>query len=160
MTKKAEANPLIPELIKLLKGGSAHAPFKDAVKGLPAELRGAKTKKLPYTIWQIVEHIRIAQWDMLEFSRDAEHESPEWPDGYWPKEPAPANDAAWRKSLKQIDSDLEEFIELLKTADLYAPIPHGDGQTVLREALQIADHTAYHTGEIIVIRRLLGAWKS
>jgi len=159
MKEKNHTNPLIAELINLLQGGGAHATFKAAVKGLPIEMRGAKTKKLPYTIWQIVEHIRIAQWDMLEFSRDAEHKSPKWPDEYWPKAAAPTSDAAWRKSIKQIESDLEEFIILLNKSDLYAPIPHGDGQTILREALQIADHTAYHTGEIIVIRRLLGAWK-
>jgi len=159
MTTKDHTSQLIVELINLLQGGGAHATFKEAVKGLPAEMRGVKTDKLPYSIWQIVEHIRIAQWDMLEFSRDGEHESPKWPDEYWPKETEPASDAAWRRSIKQIESDLEEFISLLKNENLYARIPHGDGQTILREALQIADHTAYHTGEIIVIRRLLGVWK-
>jgi hypothetical protein len=151
---------LIEELVHLLEGGGAHATFKDAVKGLPAELRGVKHKELPYTIWQIVEHIRLAQWDMLEFSKDAaHHKSPDWPDGYWPEEAGPASDAAWRKSIKQIESDLNEFIDLMKASDLYARIPDGTGQTILREALQIADHTAYHTGEIVVLRRLLGAWK-
>jgi hypothetical protein len=96
---------------------------------------------------------------MLEFSRNASHESPEWPDGYWPKEAAPANDAAWRKSVKQIESDREEFISLMRESDIYKPIPHGDGQSILREAMQIADHNAYHTADIVVIRRLLGVWK-
>ncbi|HEY9777248.1 MAG TPA: DinB family protein [Planktothrix sp.] len=150
---------VIEELVKLLEGGSAHASFKDAIKRLPAEKRGVVTNKLPYSIWQIVEHIRIAQWDMLEFSKDASHESPDWPDGYWPKEAAPANDAAWKKSVKQIDSDREEFINLMKQSDIYKPIPHGDGQSILREAMQIADHNAYHTADIVVIRRLLGVWK-
>ena len=150
---------LIDELVKLLEGGSAHASFKDAIKSLPAEKRGVVTNKLPYSIWQIVEHIRIAQWDMLEFSRDASHESPDWPDGYWTKEAAPANDAAWRKSVKQIESDREEFISLMRKSDIYKPIPHGDGQSILREAMQIADHNAYHTADIVVIRRLLGVWK-
>ncbi len=151
---------LIEELINLLQGGNAHAGLTDALKGLPAKLRGVHTNDLPYSIWQLVEHIRIAQWDMLEFSKDGRHKSPKWPNDYWPEETAPANDAAWRKSIKQIDTDQEEFINLLKTADIYKAIPHGSGQTVLREALQIADHNAYHIAEIIVIRRLLGAWKS
>jgi uncharacterized damage-inducible protein DinB len=158
MTKQHDT--LIDELIKLLEGGSAHVSLKVALKGLPAEMRGIVTNKLPYSIWQIVEHIRIAQWDMLEFSKDGSHESPKWPDEYWPKEAAPASDAAWRKSIKQIESDLEEFVSLMKKSDIYKPIAHGDGQSILREALQIADHNAYHTADIVVIRRLLGAWKS
>lgn len=149
---------LIAELTKLLKGGNAHADLKTALAGLPPELRGAKAGGLPYTIWQLVEHIRIAQWDMLEFSKDGNHQSPEWPEGYWPKESAPADDMAWKQSVKQIDDDLEAFIALLQDGNIYASIPHGDGQSILREALQIADHNAYHIAEIIVIRRLLGAW--
>lgn len=149
---------LITELTKLLKGGNAHADLKTALAGLPPELRGAKAAGLPYTIWQLVEHIRIAQWDMLEFSKDGSHQSPKWPDDYWPKETAPADDAAWKKSVKQIEDDLEAFVALLQDGNIYANIPHGDGQSILREALQIADHNAYHVAEIIVIRRLLGAW--
>lgn len=153
---------LIKTLEQFLNGGHAHATFDDAVKGLPAELRGKIPEGLPYSIWQIVEHIRITQWDILEFSRNPKHESPAWPEGYWPKETAPASDAAWKKCLTQIKHDLKEFIDLLKDpdADLYKPFPHGDGQHLLREAMLIADHTSYHTGEIIVLRRLLGAWKS
>lgn len=150
---------LIKELIKLLEGGGAHATLKDALDGLPAELRGVKPHNLPYSIWQLAEHIRIAQWDMLEFSKDGSHKSPKWPDDYWPKENAPANDAAWDKTLKQINADRAEFIALLKDHDIYEKIPHGDGQSILREALQMADHTSYHTSEIILLRRLLGAWK-
>lgn len=150
---------LIDELIHLLQGGGAHASFKDALKGLPAAKRGVKHDELPYSIWQLVEHIRIAQWDMLEFSRNGKHKSPKWPDGYWPKETAPADDAEWKKSVKQIERDLEEFISLMKSSDIYARFPHGNGQTILREALQIADHCAYHTAEIVVVRRLLGVWK-
>jgi uncharacterized damage-inducible protein DinB len=153
---------LVKTLEQFLTGGHAHATFDDAVKQLPAELRGVVPEGMPYSIWQLVEHIRITQWDILEFSRDANHQSPSWPDEYWPKETEPANEAAWKKCLAQIKSDLKEFIDLLKDpkADLYAPFPHGDGQHLLREALLIADHTSYHTGEIIVLRRLLGAWKS
>ena len=151
---------LVTELEKLLNGGNAHAGLKDALADLPENLRGVKPDKLPYSIWQLAEHIRIAQWDMLEFCKDSSHQSPKWPDDYWPKEAAPADDRAWNETVKQINADLEEFIGLLHKKDLYGPLPHGDGQTVLREALQMADHTAYHIAEIVVIRRLLGAWKS
>lgn len=150
---------LIKELLKLLKGGSAHTSFKDAVDGLPSELRGVKPEKLPYSIWQLVEHIRIAQWDMVQFSKDATHQSPEWPIDYWPEESAPKDEDEWNSSLRQIDTDMDEFTRLLNDSDIYQPISHGDGQSILREALQIADHNSYHAAEIIVIRRLLGAWK-
>jgi hypothetical protein len=150
---------LIDELVKLLRGGSAHASLKDALKDLPAELRGEKPHNLPYSIWQLVEHIRITQWDMLEFSRDPNHESPKWPDEYWPKEAAPADETAWKNAIHQIDLDLDNFINLLKKDDIYKELPHGDGQSILREALQMADHTSYHISEIIIIRRLLNAWK-
>ena len=151
---------LVTELKKLLNGGGAHVGFKDAVANLPFNLLGEKPYNLPYSIWQLAEHIKIAQWDMLEFSKDGSHRSPKWPDEYWPKELAPKDEDAWNNTLKQIDADLKEFIALLDSSDLYVPIQHGDGQSVLREALQIADHNAYHIAEIVVIRRLLGAWKS
>jgi hypothetical protein len=155
----AQHKLLIDELTKLLLGGSAHVSLKDALEGLKPELRGVKPDHMPYTIWQLVEHIRIAQWDMLQFSKDAEHKSPEWPDDYWPKEDAPEDAEAWEGSLKQIDSDLDEFIELMEHTDIYQRLEHGDGQTILREALQIADHNAYHIGEIVAIRRVLNNWK-
>ena len=150
---------LINELIKLLEGGGAHATLKDALDGVPSDARGLKPNNLPYSIWQLAEHIRIAQWDMLEFSRDAGHQSPKWPDDYWPKESQPADDAAWQKTIDQINADRAEFIALLKSGEIYSPIPHGDGQSILREALQVADHNAYHTAEIVLLRRLLGNWK-
>ncbi|HTK18901.1 MAG TPA: DinB family protein [Mucilaginibacter sp.] len=156
---KTEHDTLIAELTKLLNGGSAHASLDDALNNLPAKLRGVKPDNLPYSIWQLVEHIRIAQWDMLKFSQDEKHDSPEWPEGYWVKETAPKDDAEWENALKQIKDECDEFIELLNSGDIYKAIPHGDGQSILREALQIADHNAYHTAEIIVIRRLLGDWK-
>lgn len=148
------------QLIELLTSNNAHQSFDNAVKGLPADLRGVRPDHLPYSIWQLVEHIRIAQWDILEFSRDSSHESPDWPSGYWPKEESPAHEQDWENALHQIRQDREAFIALLSSSeqDLYAPFPHGDGQNLLREALLIADHTAYHVGEIILIRRLLGAW--
>ena len=154
-----EHDILIDELIKLLQGGGAHATFKDALNDLPAKLRDAKPYELPYSIWQLVEHIRIAQWDMLEFCKDASHQSPKWPDDYWPKDTGPENDEAWDQSIQQINTNLDEFINLLKSGDIYKKLPHGEGQSILREALQIADHNAYHVAEIIVIRRLMKAWK-
>lgn len=152
---------LVHTLEQLLTGGHAHATFDDAVSGLPENLRGVLPEGIPYSIWQLVEHIRITQWDILEFSRNPAHVSPVWPEGYWPDETAPGSEAAWKKSIQQIKDDCQEFITLLRQpdTDLYALFPHGDGQHLLREALLIADHTSYHTGEIIVIRRLLGAWK-
>lgn len=150
---------LVSELIKLLNGGSAHVSLEQALDDLPAKLRGITPGNLPYSIWQLAEHIRLAQWDMLKFSQDEKHVSPQWPQGYWVKETAPASDEAWEKSLKQIKEDREEFIRLLKSGEIYRAIPHGQGQSILREALQIADHNAYHTAEIIMIRRLLADWK-
>ncbi|WP_443946345.1 DinB family protein [Pedobacter sp. AW1-32] len=157
---KTSAELLIAELKKLLNGGGAHVGFNEAVRGLTLEQVGQQVHNLPYSIWQLAEHIRIAQWDMLEFSKDGNHQSPEWPEGYWPKELAPENQETWEKTLKVIDQDRAAFIHLLETSDLYAEIPHGSGQTILREALQIADHNAYHIAEIVVARRLLGIWKS
>ena len=151
---------LINELSKLLSGGTAHASFHEAIKGVNPKLLGIKPDNMPYSIWQLVEHIRIAQWDMLQFSKDADHKSPKWPDDYWPKENEPIDDDVWKGSIKQIDDDLDEFIELLEHSNIYQPLEHGDGQSILREALQMADHNSYHIGEIIAIRRILGDWKS
>lgn len=145
-------------LLYLLKGGGAHVDFDGAIQGLPAKLRGKKPKGAEHSLWQIVEHMRIAQWDILEFSRNAKHESPKWPDGYWPKAAAPPNASAWTKSVRAFRNDLEALSKLAGSADLFAKIPHGDGQTLLREALLVADHNAYHLGELVLVRRLLGAW--
>jgi hypothetical protein len=151
---------LVVELEKLLTGGTAHVGLKEATADIPFDLLAERPHGLPYSIWQLVEHIRIAQWDMLEFSIDASHKSPKWPDQYWPEETAPEDQNMWDKTLKQIDHDLKTFIDLIQTKDLYAPIPQGTGQSLLREALQIADHAAYHIAEIVIIRRLLGIWKT
>lgn len=152
---------VIQSLEELLTGSHAHVSFDDAVKGVPEQIRGIVPENMPYSIWQLVEHIRIAQWDILEFSRNPGHQSPPWPEGYWPKEPAPKDDEAWKHSIAQIKKDCAEFIKLLKRpdADLFEPFTHGDGQHLFREALLIADHTSYHTGEIVAVRRMLGAWK-
>lgn len=148
-------------VINLLKGGHAHATFDDAVKNFPHELRGKKPKGAEYSAWQLLEHLRIAQWDILEFSRDPNHKSPDWPSGYWPAKPAPPDEKAWDKSVRAFRRRLKELSDMVadETVDLFARIPHGDGQTVLREALLAADHNAYHIGQLVLVRRLLGAWK-
>lgn len=153
--------PLRDHLLELLRGGHAHLKLDKALADLPPELRGAKSPGLPHTIWQLLEHLRIAQWDILEFSRDPKHVSPDWPAGYWPKTEAPANDAAWEKSLESFHRDLQAMQDLVADpkTDLVAKLPWGDGQTVLREAMMLADHNAYHLGQIVSVRQALGAWE-
>jgi hypothetical protein len=148
-------------VISLLKEGNAHATFEDAVKDMPADLRGKVPKGAEHSPWQLLEHLRIAQSDILEFSRDAKHKSPEWPKAYWPGKPEPPDDKAWDKSVHAFQKDLKAMCDLVsdKSTDLFAKIPHGDGQTILREALLVADHNAYHVGQIVLVRRQLGAWK-
>jgi uncharacterized damage-inducible protein DinB len=148
------------QLITLLEKSDAHQPLDAAIKNLPAELRGVKPENLPYSIWQLIDHIRAVQWDILEFSRNADYQSPPWPEGYWTKQVQPSDNNAWQQALDQIQQDRDTFIALLADPqlDLFQPFAHGDGQNLLREALLIADHTAYHVGEIIIIRRLLNAW--
>ena len=148
-------------LLELLAGGGAHAKFEDAIKDLPAKLRGAKPDKFPHTPWMLLEHLRIAQWDILEFSRNKNHESPKWPQGYWPKTEVPPDAAAWVKSIKEFLRDrktMEDLVSNPKT-DLFAKIPWGNGQTILREALLVPDHNAYHLAQIVDVRRLLGDWE-
>ena len=160
-TQKSENELLISNLTQLLSKGNAHATLDDALKKIPYKLLAETPADLPYNIWQIAQHIRISQWDILEFSRNPKYKSPEWPKGYWPSEREPASEEAWKKCVHQIKEDRNTFIELIKNAgeNLYKPIPGGDGQTLLREALVLADHNSYHTGEIIVLRRLLDNWK-
>jgi uncharacterized damage-inducible protein DinB len=150
------------QLISLLEEGNAHIPFEKAVADLPAHLRGVKPANLPYSIWQLIEHIRITQWDILEFSTNDSHQSPTWPDQYWPSEDGPASEQVWQAALSQIKKDKQAFIDLLNDAekDLFAAFAYGDGQNLLREALLIADHTSYHTGQIVIARRLLGDWQN
>jgi hypothetical protein len=148
-------------LIELLRGRGAHADFDAAIDGLPEGLRGARVKELPFTAWRLLEHLRLAQWDILEFSRNPKHKSPKWPEGYWPEGDAPPDSAAWDTSVAAFRRDLAEMEKLVTDTsnDLFAPIPHGQGQTLLREALLVADHNSYHVGQLIMLRRLLGAWK-
>ena len=147
-------------LRNLLTKKQAHVDFEGAIAGLPAGLRGAKHPSVPHTPWRLVEHLRIAQRDILQFCVDPDHVSPEFPEGYWPEGDAPPDPGAWGRSVDGFRADLEAMVALVTDprTDLFTPIPHGDGQTVLREALLVADHNAYHVGQLIVVRRLLGAW--
>jgi hypothetical protein len=148
-------------LLELLGGGHAHLAFDRAIADLPDELRGARPPGLPHTPWRLVEHLRIAQWDILRFTIDPTHVSPEFPGGYWPKGDAPPGQGIWDRSVAAFRADLEAIMDLVAEpgVDLFAPIPHGQGQTVLREALLLADHNAYHLGQLVTVRRLLGAWR-
>jgi hypothetical protein len=148
------------QLTDLLREGHAHSRFEDVVENIPADLRGTKVPGLPYTIWQIVEHLRITQWDILMFSQFATHRSPQWPEGYWVENMEVVDEETWQKSLNQIWDDKELFIALINNPDIdiYMPFTHGTGQSYIREALVLADHNSYHTGQIVVLRRLLGAW--
>lgn len=150
------------QLLTLLKGGEAHADFEAAIEDFPAELRGKVPPNLPYSAWQLIEHMRIAQRDILNFSAPPTggYQPLEWPDAYWPESPEPPSAQAWDQTITAIQSDRERFEALIQRpeADLFKPFRWGNGQNLLREALLIADHTAYHLGELIVLRRLLGAW--
>ncbi|HEV3162517.1 MAG TPA: DinB family protein [Isosphaeraceae bacterium] len=147
-------------LDKLLGGHDAHLDFDAAVAGLPAALRGAKPAKVPHTPWRLVEHMRIAQWDILEFCRNPGHVSPQFPDGYWPEGDAPTSARAWDQTIAAFHEDLQAMRDLVTDpkTDLFAAIPHGEGQTILREALLVADHNAYHLGQLVIVRRSLGVW--
>jgi len=160
MARENTAAELRKHLVYVLNGGGAHVNFDAAVARFPATLRGKKHKGAPHTAWQLVEHMRIAQWDILEFSRNAGHVSPKFPEGYWPNSEAPPTNRAWNESLRKFRADLEAMAALVSDpkTDLFARIPHGDGQTILREALLAADHNAYHLGQLVILRRLLGAW--
>ena len=148
-------------VLYLLKEGGAHLNFAPAIDRLPKELRGAKVSGAPHTPWRILEHLRICQWDILEFSRNSEHVSPDFPAGYWPDSDSPPNDEAWDKCVDDFRDDLQAIIDLVSdpNTDLFARIPHGNGQTILREALLVADHNAYHLGQLVFLRRCLGAWE-
>ena len=158
----SSSNPVVEQLLSLLTGGNAHATLAAAVEDFPEALRGTVPERLPYSAWQLVEHLRIAQRDILDFCAPPEggYQSLAWPEAYWPKEAAPPTAESWGESLAALKADLDRFTGLLTVpeVDLYTPFPWGDGQNLLREALLIADHNSYHTGELIVLRRLLEAW--
>ena len=148
-------------VVWLLEGGGAHAKFEDAIADFPAALRGKTPSNLPYSAWQLLEHMRITQADILDFSTNPEYKEREWPAAYWPEAAAPPDEAAWEKSIRSFRADLHRLQELIENpeTDLHAVIAWGDGQTILREVLLAADHNAYHLGEVVLVRRLLGAWK-
>ena len=148
------------QLAKAIDWHEAHADFHAAVDGFPAKLRGRVPEGFPYSAWQLLEHIRLALWDILEFSRDARHKSPKWPEGYWPKTAAPPDADAWDRSIKAVEEHVHAMRKLVTdpSRDLFAPLPHGTGQTLLREVLLVADHNAYHLGQLVLVRRALGAW--
>jgi len=167
VTRKSRSKParnadrdLREQLVYLLKGGGAHVHFMDALEGFPAGKHGTYANALPHTGWQLLEHARLAQWDIVDFSKNSKHVSPDFPGGYWPKTPAPANEKAWEESVAAFQRDLQEMVHLVQDprTDLFAKIPHGQGQTILREALVLADHNAYHLGQLVDLRRALGAW--
>ncbi len=147
-------------LVKLLSWRSAHVSFDDAINGIPPEMHGQQHQDLPFSLWQLLEHLRLAQYDILDFCRNPDYTEGVWPDDYWPDAPAPPSPEAWNTSLARFRENLQAMQDLVADTgtDLYAPIPHGDGQTILREALLLADHNAYHVGQLVAVRRLLGLW--
>ena len=144
-------------LLYLLGGGGAHVDFDTVIEDFPSEIINSRAENIPYTPWQVLEHMRIAQWDIVEFSRSAEHVSPPWPEGYWPEEGVEADKERWNRSVEGFRTDLEAMKQLVKdpATELFAPIEHGQGQTILREALLVADHNAYHLGVLVTLKRLL-----
>ena len=147
-------------LIQLLRGGHAHATFDQAVHDFPPTQMGVRPKGAQHSAWELLEHMRIAQNDILSFSQSADYVSPEFPEGYWPKSPGPPSPRAWAGAVRAFHADLAAFEALVTdpAQDLYCKFPWGDGQTLLREALLIADHNSYHLGQLVLVRRLLGAW--
>jgi hypothetical protein len=141
-----------------LQGGGAHATFDAAMGDWPVQLAGAKVASFPHTAWMLLEHMRIAQWDILEFSRNPKHTSPQWPEGYWPSSAMPPSEKAWKDSMSSFKKDLQAVTKLVadKRTNLYAKLPWGDGQTILREALLVADHNAYHLGQLVMLRKCIG----
>jgi DinB superfamily len=148
-------------LLYLLNGDGAHQDFDAVTKDIPADLRGKKPKGAPHSPWELLEHLRITQWDVLESIRNRDHVSPEFPAGYWPGSAAPPDDKAWDKSVQAFKTDSTRITDLLKedSSDLFAELPHAEGQTIVRKLFMLADHNAYHLGQLLLLRRLLGAWQ-
>lgn len=149
------------QLARLLDWEDAHVGFDTAVADIPAGSRGTQPSGLPYSPWQLLEHLRITQHDILDFCVNPEYQELKWPEDYWPRDAAPASAAAWDESIENFRKDREALQQLARDprVDLGAKIPHGTGQTILRELLLVADHNAHHLGELVVVRRLLGVWK-
>ena len=146
------------QLARIVDWGEAHVTFDKAVEGIPEELRGRRPQGMPHSAWELVEHIRIAQHDILDFCVNPGYEEMKWPDDYWPPASQEPSGAQWDQSLRDYAADCERLKKLAADADLVARIPHGSGQTILREILLVADHTAYHVGQLVLVRRALGAW--
>jgi len=159
MSQNQQDDSLRKHVLYLLRGGGAHVSFDDFVSSFPADLCNRQIEGLPYTPWQVLEHMRLAQWDILEFSRDPDHVPPEFPKGYWPAPDELGSPTLWQNSIDEFRKDLQQMAALVEdpATDLYAKSPHGDGQTILREALLIADHNAYHLGALAVMARLVKA---
>jgi hypothetical protein len=159
--KKSDPSAALREhLLYLLRGGGAHLHFDKAIAKMPPALYGARPPGVPHSPWRLLEHMRIAQWDILQFCRDPAHVSPEFDAGYWPEGDAPPDPGAWDRSADAFRADLRAMQDLVAApaSDLFATLPHGQGQTLLREALLVADHNAYHLGQLVVVRQALGAW--
>jgi hypothetical protein len=156
----ANNKALREHLRKVLSWREAHADWKQALAGLDPVHRGVRPPGSPHSAWELLEHARLAQWDILDFAVNPKHVSPDWPSGYWPKNPAPADEAEWEKSVREFFHDLQEMEKLVSNprTDLFAPIPHGTGQTILRQVLLLADHNSHHLGQLVLVRRMVGAW--
>jgi hypothetical protein len=150
------------QLLALLRGGNSHMGFDAAVADFPEESINRKPPNVPYTPWHLIEHMRITQWDILEFIRNPDHVSPDWPEGYWPARDKQADKARWEKSIRDFHADLKALQDLVAdpNTDLFAPIPHATDYNILREILVVSDHTAYHTGEFAILRQVMGTWPS
>jgi len=157
-SRAGQEKVLREQLLGLLDGGEAHATFDRAMGDWPVQLAGAKVANFPHTAWMLLEHMRIAQWDILEFSRNPRHVSPKWPEGYWPESEAPENEKAWKDAIAQFKKDMQTMKKLVGNAksNLYAKFPWGNGQMLLREAMLLADHNAYHLGQLVMLRKCMG----
>lgn len=155
-----ETEALRAHLVKALEGRQAHVDLETTLAKIAFEDLGQRPKGASYTLWEVLEHLRLAQWDIVEFSKSPGHVSPEYPEGYWPESRAPEDEAEWRQCRDAILADLEAMKALVSDAgvDLFAAIPNGEGQTVLREAMLVADHNAYHLGQIVLMMKMLGRW--
>jgi len=160
MKKKSplESNSFRKQLISLFTEDNAHAGFEVAVKGFPVNLRGLQPHGLPHSAYQLLEHLRIAQWDIVEYALNPKHKSPDFPEGYWPPSPEPRDARAWGKSIASFRADRKKLVAVLKRADFLAPIPHANNQSLASKAILLMDHNAYHLGQLVLLRRLLSAW--
>lgn len=155
---RKKSSPFRKELISHLTEGNAHANYDAVVKDFPADLRGVRSYDLPHSAYQLIEHLRIAQWDLVEYALNPKHKSPDFPDGYWPKSPEPPDSKAWDKSIASFRNDRKKLVAALAQADLLAPLPHTNNQSLASKTILLIDHNSYHLGQLILLRRLLGRW--